>query len=181
MPLRSPTRRATSFWTTFLGVFLLDVASKRMAVAYFSPAHVPHDIVGDFLRFTLAYNQGGAMSLSLGPSSRWWFTVLALGTLIVLGWLYRQTPPHDRVQLTALALVCGGAVGNLVDRVRWGRGVVDFIDIGLGSHRFFTFNVADVGVTLGTVLLTWSLTRRAARDGEAAKAGTNPLHRGEAL
>ena len=85
MPLRSPTRRATIFWTIFLGVVLLDVASKRMAVAYFSPAHVPHDIVGDFLRFTLAYNQGGAMSLSLGPSSRWWFTVLALGTLVVLG------------------------------------------------------------------------------------------------
>ncbi len=181
MPMRSPTRSGTRFWTIFLGVLLLDVASKRMAVAFFSPAHVPHDIVGDFLRFTLAYNQGGAMSFSLGPWSRWWFTVLALGTLVVLGWLYRQTPAHDRVQLTALALVCGGAVGNLLDRVRWARGVVDFIDIGVGSHRFFTFNVADVGVTLGTVLLTWSLTRQAARNPEPTTVPVDPLHGGEAL
>lgn len=174
-------RKGNSFWTVFLGLLLVDIASKRAVVEFFSPAHVPHPIVGDFLRFTLAYNPGGAMSLSLGPNSRWWLSVLALGTLGVLGWLYRQTSPADRVQLMALGLICGGAVGNLIDRIRSARGVVDFIDIGLGTHRFYIFNVADVGVTCGTVLLTWALTRRAAVSTSNPPVSSPQLHPTETL
>jgi signal peptidase II len=109
------------------------------------------------------------MSLSLGPSSRWWFTLLSIGTLFVLAYMYKQTSPHDRLQLTALALICGGAVGNLLDRLRSARGVVDFIDLGVGTHRFWTFNLADVGVTFGTAALTWILCVRAARDDTPAR------------
>ena len=104
------------------------------------------------------------MSLSLGPSSRWWFTLLAVGTLLILAWMYKQTSPNDRVQIASIALICGGAVGNLLDRLRSARGVVDFIDIGIGSHRFWTFNIADMGVTFGTAMLTWILCVRAARE-----------------
>jgi signal peptidase II len=67
--------------------------------------------------------------------------------------MVQQTPPTQRVRLTALALVCGGAVGNLVDRIRSGRGVVDFIDVYIGPLHWPTFNVADMAVTCGAVAL----------------------------
>jgi len=157
-------QRANRFWTIFLATILVDVASKRFVVSQLSPPYVPHDIIDDVLRFTLAYNPEGAMSFSLGPSSRWWFVLLSLGTLFVLGYMYRQTPREDRFQIASIALICGGAVGNLFDRIRSARGVVDFIDIGIGTHRFWTFNLADLAVTLGTGMLTWILCVRAARE-----------------
>ena len=156
-------QRANRFWTIFLAIVLVDVATKRFAVSALIP-YVPKNVVDDILRFTLAYNSGGAMSLSLGPSSRWWFTLLSIGTLFVLAYMYKHTSADDRLQLASLALICGGAVGNLIDRIRSPRGVVDFIDIGIGAHRFWTFNIADMGVTLGTATLTWILCVRATKD-----------------
>jgi signal peptidase II len=157
-------QRPDKFWTIFLATAFLDVASKRFAVTELSPPYVPHEIIGDILRFTLAFNPAGAMSFSLGPSSRSWFVFLSLGTLLVLAYMYRQTPREDRVQIASIALICGGAVGNLLDRLRSARGVVDFIDIGIGTHRFWTFNIADLAVTLGTGILTWILCVRAAKE-----------------
>jgi signal peptidase II len=156
-------QRANRFWTIFLSVVLVDVATKRFAVTALVP-YIPRNIIDDILRFTLAFNSGGAMSLSLGPSSRWWFTLLSLATLVVLAYMYRQTSPGDKIQIASLALICGGAVGNLVDRIRSPRGVVDFIDVGIGAHRFWTFNVADMAVTFGTAMLTWMLLTRASGD-----------------
>ena len=156
-------QRANRFWTIFLSIVLVDIVTKRFAESSLVP-YVPKNIIDDILRFTLAFNAGGAMSLSLGPSSRWWFTLLSIATLFVLAYMYRQTSPSDRLQLASLALICGGAVGNLIDRLRSPLGVVDFIDIGIGPHRFWTFNIADVGVTFGTAALTWILCVRAARD-----------------
>ncbi len=156
-------QRANRFWTIFLSIVLVDVVTKRFAESTLVP-YVPKNVIDDILRFTLAFNAGGAMSLSLGPSSRWWFTLLSIATLFVLAYMYRQTSPTDRLQLASLALICGGAVGNLIDRLRSPLGVVDFIDIGIGPHRFWTFNIADVGVTFGTAALTWILCVRAATD-----------------
>jgi signal peptidase II len=153
-------QRANRFWTIFLSIVLVDVATKRLAVAWLT-AYVPRNAIDDVLRFTLAFNSGGAMSLSLGPSSRWWFTLLSLATLVVLAYMYRQSSPGDKMQIASLALICGGAVGNLIDRIRSPRGVVDFIDIGIGTHRFWTFNIADMAVTIGTAMLTWILCTRA--------------------
>jgi len=157
-------QRANRFWTILLATVFVDVTSKRFAVNELSPPYVPHNIIDEVLRFTLAYNPEGAMSFSLGPSSRWWFVLLSIGTLFVLGYMYRQTPREDRVQIASIALICGGAMGNLIDRLRSARGVVDFIDIGIGTHRFWTFNIADLAVTLGTATLTWILCVRAAHD-----------------
>ncbi len=152
-------QRANRFWTIFLSTVLVDVATKRFAATALAP-YVPRNIVDDVVRFTLAFNSGGAMSLSLGPSSRWWFTLLSLATLVVLAYMYRQSSPGDKIQIASLALICGGAVGNLIDRIRSPRGVVDFIDIGIGTHRFWTFNIADMAVTIGTATLTWVLCTR---------------------
>ena len=156
-------QRANRFWTIFLSIVLVDIVTKRLAESSLVP-YIPKNVIDEILRFTLAFNAGGAMSLSLGPASRWWFTLLSIATLFVLAYMYKQTSPGDRLQLASLALICGGAVGNLIDRLRSPLGVVDFIDIGVGPHRFWTFNIADVGVTVGTAALTWILCVRAARD-----------------
>jgi signal peptidase II len=78
---------------------------------------------------------------------------LTVVALLILGRLYVSTQPGDRTRVTALALVCGGAIGNLIDRIRSGRGVVDFLDVGVGSARWPTFNMADVAVSTGAFLL----------------------------
>src|SRR3954467_8541904 len=163
-------QRANRFWTIFLTTVLADVTSKRFAGSELLPPYIPHSVFDDVLRSTLAYNPEGAMSFSTPPSSRWWFVLLSIGTLFVLAYMSRATPREDRLQIASIALICGGAVGNLLDRLRSARGVVDFIDIGVGSHRFWTFNFADVAVTLGTAMLTWILCVRAARDERSATA-----------
>ena len=138
---------------------------------------MPHHILGDVVRFTLAYNPGAAFSMSLGPYSRWIFGTFAVIALVVLWRLYRMTGAGaragDRLRVAALGLAFGGAAGNLIDRFRSPQGVVDFIDIGFSDLRFWTFNVADSAVTIGALVLAWSLSREE-REGAAAAAVAEP-------
>lgn len=158
------SRKAKAFWPLLSLVVLADCGTKRLAERHLMPEHVPHEVVGDVVRFTLAYNPGAAFNMSLGEYSRVGFMLLALGVLAVLGSVYRSTNAHDRMQAVALALVAGGAIGNALDRLRAPsgsyRGVVDFIDIGVDGWRFWTFNLADAGVTCGAILLALLLWRR---------------------
>lgn len=140
-------------------VLSADVVSKRLAEEALQPVHVPHEVIGDVVRFTLTYNPGAAFSMSLGDFSRWGFTILALVVLVVLWRTYHEALPGDGVQGAALGLIAGGALGNLADRLRHSLGVVDFIDVGIGDTRFWTFNVADMGVTLGAILLALVMLR----------------------
>jgi signal peptidase II len=78
---------------------------------------------------------------------------------VVLFRMSREGPRGDLVRHLALGSVAGGAIGNLVDRVRGSQGVVDFIDVGIGATRWPTFNVADIGVSCGAVVLAISLWR----------------------
>lgn len=141
----------------------IDLVTKLLAEAFLAPRYVPHRIIGDVVRFTLAYNPGAAFSMSLGPHSRFIFGGFAVIALVVLWRLYRMTRTGaragDTLRITALALAWGGAAGNLIDRFRSPLGVVDFIDIGVGSVRFWTFNVADSAVTVGALALAWSLAQ----------------------
>ena len=155
------SQRNGLFWGTALGVVLVDRVTKIAVVKELRP-YVPYSVIGHTVRFTLAYNAGAAFSMSLGSASRWGFTVLALIALATLAVVYHSAGNEDRLQAGAIALIAGGALGNLVDRLRSARGVVDFIDIGLGDRRFWTFNVADMGVTCGALLLAWVLWRRSA-------------------
>ncbi len=152
--------KARRFWPLLSLLVVTDCTTKRLAETHLVPAHVPHEVIGEYVQFTLAHNPGAAFSISVGPMSRVVFTVLGLIVLGVLWALYRQTENHDRWQSVALALVAGGALGNLLDRIRSAKGVVDFIDIGFGDYRFWTFNFADVGVTAGGLLLAVLLLRR---------------------
>jgi len=147
------------FWTTAIFIVALDVVSKQLATQYLRPEHVPHQIIGNFVRFTLAFNPGAAFSMSVGNHSRYVFGALAVVALVILYRLFRATKPGDTMRTLALGLAWGGAAGNLIDRFHSARGVVDFIDIGVGDVRFWTFNVADSAVTIGALMLAWVLWR----------------------
>jgi signal peptidase II len=151
--------KTVAFWPVLLSLLALDCATKELAVDKLSPAHIPHPIVGDVVRFTLAYNPRAAMGLSLGPYSRILFAVIAVLMLVALIVYRRRMPSQNGITTIALALIGGGAAGNLLDRIRWSRGVVDFIDVGIGNARFWTFNVADAAVFCGTILLLLMLRR----------------------
>ena len=148
---------ASLFWPILFVVAIVDVVTKAAAERLLLPRGIPHEVLGNGLRFTLVYNPGAAFGLNLGPQSRWIFAGLTLVALVILGRLYRTTRAGHVARSVALALVCAGAVGNLLDRMRSFFGVVDFIDVGVGDARWPTFNVADMAVSVGAALLAWVL------------------------
>jgi signal peptidase II len=154
---RSDGARGAIFWPVAAVIVIADLFTKAIAENALQPRGIPHPVAGDWLRLTLVYNPGAAFGLHLGPYSRWIFLVLTLAALFILGRLYMNTRPGDVWRTLAVALVCGGAVGNLIDRIRSPLGVVDFIDVGIGDMRWPTFNVADMAVSTGAFLLAWVL------------------------
>ena len=163
------------FWGVGTGVVVSDFLTKRLAVAELTHRQVP--LVGEWLSFQLVYNPGAAFGINAGDYSRWIFMALALVALVGLWSMVRQTERSHHVRLLARALVCGGAVGNLLDRIRSARGVVDFIDVWIGPFHWPTFNVADMAVSCGAVLLAlvlWLEGRRTAHTAEEeAHAGAS--------
>jgi signal peptidase II len=138
-------------WISLL-VLVLDQASKLLADAMLA-LHQPVLLIPS-LAITKAYNTGAAFSFLRDASGwqRWFFITLALlvsGILLV--WL-RRLQAHERRTALALALILGGAIGNLVDRVMYGY-VIDFIDVYYGSWHWPTFNIADSAITIGAALL----------------------------
>jgi len=109
-------------------------------------------IIGDLLYFQFIFNEGGAMGTRIGPS--WVYTVLTiLALVLIVRYLFSDNSRRMSVGI-ALALISGGAIGNLIDRLRFGK-VIDFIDVDfpdiqfLKLYRWFTFNVADAAITVG--------------------------------
>jgi signal peptidase II len=152
--------KSRGFWPLAFLLLLADCGTKQLAEERLSEGHPPLEFLGDAVRFALTYNPGAAFSLSLGEHSRLIFSVLAIIVIAVLIRMYRDAAPADYTLGAALGLVVGGAVGNLLDRLTSARGVVDFIDVGYGSYRFWTFNLADVGVSVGAALLLILMIRR---------------------
>jgi signal peptidase II len=160
-------RRLFTFFA--VAVLALDLVTKRIAERVLLQLP-PVRVLGDWLQFRLVYNQGAAFGLHLGSWSRWIFMVIALGAVVMLFRLSRSSGARDRLRHLSCGLVAGGAAGNLVDRIRSAEGVVDFIDAGVGLHRWPTFNVADMGVTIGAILLAISLWVEDARSRAKAVA-----------
>ena len=159
--------KALVSWPVIITIVLLDVISKKVAVALLAPSGAPHIVIGDVLRFSLVYNPGAAFGLYLGDYSRWIFMALTFGALIILWRLYKQTASDELVRVLAISMVSAGAIGNLIDRLASEHGVVDFIDVGVGMHRWPTFNIADMAVSGGAFLLAWVLWREENRDEQA--------------
>jgi signal peptidase II len=144
------------FLGVVLVVLLFDLVSKFVAEALL-PRFVGVNILGEFFQLRLVYNPGAAFGIGVGEYSRWVFMGLSVAALVVLGSMLRATRSGDWLRLHSLSLIFAGAAGNLIDRVRSPRGVVDFLDFTFGSYHFPTFNVADMGVSCGAFLLAVSL------------------------
>lgn len=133
-------------------VFASDWYTKQLA-SELLVLYRPHEVFS-WLNMTLAHNYGAAFSFlsDAGGWQRWFFIVLAsLVSLVLLVWLIRL-PRHEWITALGLALVLGGAVGNLFDRVQLGF-VVDFIDVHAAGWHYPAFNIADSAITCGVVLL----------------------------
>ncbi len=166
----SDADRRGLFWGAVAVIVALDLVTKWWAVGALA-MYEPIPVLGNTLRWRLIYNPGAAFGLHLGPWSRWIFLVIAVVAFVVLFRMSREARRGDWVRQLALGAVAGGALGNLLDRVRGAQGVVDFIDAGIGASRWPTFNVADIGVSCGAVVLALSLWRedraRASADSSA--------------
>ncbi|MDX1675368.1 MAG: signal peptidase II [Longimicrobiales bacterium] len=152
-------------------VLAADIATKLVVQRTLRP-YQQVEILGDYVRLTYIYNPGAAFGIYLGDYSRIIFLVLSLIALAALLAMYWVTPLANRVRLASIALVCGGAIGNLIDRVRSPRGVVDFLDMGVAELRWPVFNVADVAVTTGAILLALSLWQE--EHGREREGGREP-------
>lgn len=143
-----------------LGVAIADQGSKLLAEHWLG-VHEPVAVV-PFFNLFLTYNTGAAFSFlrDAGGWQRWLFAALSVGvSVFIVVWL-RRIPRDEQWLACALALVLGGAAGNLVDRLfRTGGGVVDFIDVYYASWHWPAFNVADSAISIGAVMLVWSTIR----------------------
>ncbi len=137
-------------------VLLADQFTKILALRYLAETESVA-VLGRFLMFTLVYNEGGAMGTNLG-SSTYYLIASILILLFVMYYIYLAR--RDRVLAFTLSFVAGGALGNIVDRIRLGK-VIDFIDVdipdvslfGRELERWWTFNIADSAITCAIVVL----------------------------
>lgn len=132
-----------------LGAVVLDQLTKLLVKSNFV-LYESIKVGGDFFRLTYIENPGMAFGIRLaGP---WFFTLFStIASIVILIFLYRIRNERFLSRMS-LALVLGGAIGNLIDRFMYGR-VVDFLDFGWRAYRFWVFNVADICVSIGMTLL----------------------------
>ncbi|HIA99392.1 MAG TPA: signal peptidase II [Gemmatimonadetes bacterium] len=143
------------FALTFSPIIILDLVTKRWALEALS--YSSSQLLGGLIPLTLAFNKGAAFGISIGDDSRWFFVPVTIVALALLGGLLKQASKNDLLKIFSISLVISGALGNLYDRVRWSRGVVDFIGpIDLGRWDFPIFNVADMAISCGAILLAIS-------------------------
>lgn len=135
-------------------IVALDYATKQWVMATLTFER-PVEILGPFVRFTYTRNSGVAFGLGAGTSFP--FYIFSIIAALAILYLFVRSRISGLARRIALSLIFGGAIGNLIDRVRWGE-VVDFIQIGTERWYWPVFNVADAAVSVGVVLfaLTWS-------------------------
>jgi signal peptidase II len=145
------------------GVVVLDQLIKAVVLTHLAPGtHI--DVVDGFVTLTLVMNPGLAFGLLGGVPAgwRWVVAVLSIAALAVLARVaLRVLPGGNRLDHVAIGLIFGGAIGNLIDRVRFGA-VVDFVDLHVRGYHWPAFNVADSAISVGVVLLAVRLLLRPA-------------------
>jgi len=130
-------------------VVIIDQASKRIIWEAFRQSGGT-DLIDGILRIRLSLNKGAVMGILSGSRSLLiTVTIISIAALIYFAYRMRYAPALKRV---CIGLILGGAFGNLIDRLATGQ-VVDFIDMGIGGYRWPTYNVADIAVTVGAVIL----------------------------
>jgi signal peptidase II len=170
----------------FLGiltsVLVLDLWTKSWALDALADRSM--ELFGGLVPLTLAFNRGAAFGISIGDDPRWVFIPISIVAVILLASLLRQASNGDLLRIVSVSLVMAGALGNLYDRVRWSRGVVDFIGpIDLGFMDWPIFNVADMSISCGAVLLALSFWMEEQEEPatESARAETSSTAEGAGL
>ena len=154
--------RRFALWMAFAGiVVILDQITKQLMLGWLAEGDAV--TVTDFFSLVLLYNRGAAFSFLAEHSGwqRWFFVILAT---VICAWLARLTMAHqhERLQPFAFALIIGGAVGNVLDRLVHGA-VVDFLYFHIGRHGWPAFNLADSAISVGVCLMLWAQLHEARR------------------
>lgn len=162
--------RYAAWLSLALGLVVLDLWTKQLASAELDLYRAQP--ITSWLNLTLAHNSGAAFSFlaDAGGWQRWFLSGAAVVIMaILLVWL-KRLPHKARLLPAAIALVLSGALGNLIDRVRWGY-VVDFIDVHAAGYHWPAFNVADSAIVVGVLLiLIEGLVPQAEKSGQSPKA-----------
>ncbi|MGM0484459.1 MAG: signal peptidase II [Candidatus Krumholzibacteriota bacterium] len=150
------------YFTIAALVVILDQVSKRIILNTLYQGET-RELIGSFLRLRLSYNPGAILGfLSNSRPVLLAMTFISITALIYFAYRMRYAPVLKRA---SLGLILGGAFGNLVDRVASGN-VIDFIDMGVGGYRWPTYNVADIAVTVGAVILIGGFIFNSEESGE---------------
>ena len=151
--MKTPKPSALPWLLASVLVIALDQWSKAWVLASL-PEHTAVPVIDGFWNWYRTYNTGAAFSFlaDAGGWQQWFFIVLAFAISAVLAWMLARTPRGDWKQALPLALVIGGAIGNVIDRFLHGH-VIDFIQLHAGGGYFPSFNLADSAITLGAICL----------------------------
>lgn len=158
-----------------LAVLVADQWTKWLVDLHL-PEHGVEPIVPGLLNLTHVKNTGVAFGFFAATgrgAGSWLLTALGLSALALVGLYFWRVPRSNRLLQAALALVLGGAIGNLVDRVAAGA-VTDFIDFYFGTYHWHTFNVADSAISVGIALIAWDTLVAHRRLGQAGPATADP-------
>jgi len=161
----APARHALVWLLLSAVVIALDLWTKQLALDHLRYAE-PVAVIEGWLNWTLFYNYGAAFSFLQDADGwqRWLFSALAVGISLVLTISLKRTERGDWRQAAPFALIIGGALGNLVDRLRFGY-VIDFIDAYWGQHHWPAFNIADSAIVAGAVMLAvWGVWKAPSSD-----------------
>ena len=165
-------RRGFYLWVA-AAVVALDQVAKALVDRYMD-LHESHTLVEGLARLTYVQNRGAAFGILSDadlPYQSLLFSlisILALGAIAVYAW---KLPITSRLPQMALALIMGGAVGNLIDRMRLGY-VIDYVDVYWGRHHWPAFNVADSAISIGVALLVLDILKNPQSETEAEMAPT---------
>lgn len=144
----------TLSWLVVAAIFVADFVTKRWVLANQDQLMLGIDLIDGLLRFTYVRNGGAAFGMMQG--ARWILTAVSLVAVVGLAVLISRPRTHG-LKRVASTMILAGAAGNLVDRIFYDGLVVDFIEMGYRGHTFPVYNIADIGVSLGAVVLVLSL------------------------
>jgi len=148
------TRLPRSRWLAFFGLAATIVVADQLLKGWIVPRFevgVPTPVIGDLVRIWLIHNTGALFGLFRDQAVL--FAAGSIGVIALIVWFHpRVAATHGALATIALGLLLGGAIGNLIDRISLGY-VIDFVDLGIGELRFYTFNVADAAISVSLLLL----------------------------
>lgn len=156
------------------GVLVLDQVTKRIVTASM-PLHSSIEVIPNLFHLTLVTNRGALFGLLHDlpdPYRSSLFTLVPLVAIGLIVYFQARTTLQDRMAHVGLALILGGALGNLTDRIRFGH-VIDFLDVFIGDHHWPAFNVADSSICIGVSLLVLDLALRGRRSREPESTRTD--------